>query len=137
MYAIRSYYEDPEVSDEMARTVKRRKWTLKLGAKVATLITREGRAELTIDTGEVLDAAKALVCIGRRPATSPLTPTKAEITLDARGFVVVDEHLKAAKNIYAVGDVNGRAMLAHAAEHQALYAVDHILGRADKRNNFV
>lgn len=125
-------WEDPEVSEEMARIVKRRKWTLKLGARVKTLVSKEGRAELALESGEVLDAAKALVCIGRRPATSPLTPTKAEIMLDARGFVTVDAHLKAAKSIYAVGDVNGRAMLAHAAEHQALYAVDHILGRMDK-----
>ncbi len=125
-------WEDPEVSEEMARTLKRRKWTLKLGARVRTLVSTNGRAELTLESGEVLDAAKALVCIGRRPATAPLTPTRAGIALDARGFIVVDAHLKAAERIHAVGDVNGRAMLAHAAEHQAAYAVDHILGRTDK-----
>lgn len=125
-------WEDPEVSEEMARILKRRKWTLRLEARVKTLITKEGRAELTLDTGEVLDGDKALVCIGRRPATGPLTPGKAGIDLDTRGFAVVDSHLKAAARIYAVGDVNGRAMLAHAAEHQAAYAVDHLLGRTDR-----
>ena len=37
----------------------------------------------------------------------------------------------AAPGIYAIGDVNGRQLLAHAAEMQGLHAVNHILGRKD------
>ena len=36
--------------------------------------------------------------------------------------------------IYAIGDVNGRMMLAHAAEMQAIHVVNHILGKADEIN---
>ena len=35
------------------------------------------------------------------------------------------------KGVYAIGDVNGRQMLAHAAEMQAVRAVNHILGKSD------
>ncbi|EPR44258.1 Pyridine nucleotide-disulfide oxidoreductase, FAD/NAD(P)-binding domain containing protein [Desulfovibrio sp. X2] len=123
-------WEDPEVSDELARVCKRRKWTVKLGARVASLRTENGAAHLALESGETLSAEKALVCIGRRPAVEPLVPAKAGISLTPRGFVAVDEHLRATDSIYAVGDVNGRAMLAHAAEHQAAHAVDHFLGKA-------
>ena len=33
--------------------------------------------------------------------------------------------------VYAIGDVNGKQMLAHAAEMQAIRAVNHILGKTD------
>ena len=39
--------------------------------------------------------------------------------------------LSATTSLYAIGDVNGRQMLAHAAEMQAVHAVNHILGKAD------
>lgn len=122
-------WEDAEVSEEMARICKRRKWTLKLGARVKSLRTSENQAELVLESGETLHAAKALVCIGRRPATDGLCAEKAGIVLNPRGFTQVDESLRASAAVYAVGDVNGRAMLAHAAEHQALFAVDHALGK--------
>jgi dihydrolipoamide dehydrogenase len=44
------------------------------------------------------------------------------------GWITTDEFLQAAPNIYAIGDVNGRTLLAHAAEHQGRYAVLHALG---------
>ena len=44
------------------------------------------------------------------------------------GWVRTDKFLMATPTIYAVGDVNGRTLLAHAAENQARYAVRHFLG---------
>lgn len=47
----------------------------------------------------------------------------------ANGFYVTDEHfMTSAAGVYAVGDVNGRSIYAHAASAQALAAVNHILG---------
>ncbi|NLA25194.1 MAG: NAD(P)/FAD-dependent oxidoreductase [Bacteroidales bacterium] len=52
-----------------------------------------------------------------------------KIALDESGFVAVNEFLQTnIKNIYAVGDVNGKSYLAHAASAQALFAVNHIAG---------
>ena len=88
-----------------------------------------------------IDADVILMATGRQPNTDGLHLEAAGITLDQRGNIPVDENFQfpppterargKAAPIYAIGDVNGRQMLAHAAEMQAVRAVNHILGRTD------
>ncbi len=123
--------EDPEVSKALQSSFKRRKWDIRLGVKVSSVATKSGKALLTLDTGEELEADKALVAVGRRPNTGDLGLEKAGIETSGPGWINVDRNLAAAPGIYAVGDVNGRAMLAHAASHQAHYVVSRIAGEND------
>jgi dihydrolipoamide dehydrogenase len=53
------------------------------------------------------------------------------ITLTPQGAIPVDENYRAGDGIYAIGDANGKQMLAHAAEMQAVHAVNQILGKTD------
>ena len=80
-----------------------------------------------------LDADVILMATGRKPRTEGLNVEAAGITLAPNGTIPVDNNyqLSALGNIYAIGDVNGRQMLAHAAEMQAVHAVNHILGKTD------
>ena len=88
-----------------------------------------------------IDADVILMATGRQPNTDGLHLEAAGITLDQRGNIPVDENFQLpllperaggkAAPIYAIGDVNGQQMLAHAAEMQAVRAVNHILGRTD------
>ena len=55
----------------------------------------DGRVVLTVTDGTELRAEELLVATGRRPVTVDLEAEKAGVELDARGFVVVDEHLRA------------------------------------------
>ena len=64
-----------------------------------------------------IDADVILMATGRKPRTE--------------GYTDVDENFRVSDGVYAIGDVNGRQMLAHAAEMQAVRAVNHILGRTD------
>ena len=59
-----------------------------------------------------------------------LAPEKAGLALHPKGWLAVDANLRCAEYVYAAGDVNGRVLLAHAADHQARYAVDHAAGSA-------
>ena len=68
---------------------------------------------------------------GRKPRTEGLNLEAAGITLAPNGTIPVNENYEAISHLYAIGDVNGRQMLAHAAEMQAVRAVNHILGRQD------
>ncbi|MBQ8656183.1 MAG: NAD(P)/FAD-dependent oxidoreductase [Prevotella sp.] len=77
-----------------------------------------------------IDADVILIATGRQANTEGLNLEAAGITPDARGFITVDEHFRCG-HIYAIGDVNGRQMLAHAAEMQAVSVVNHMLGRQD------
>ena len=82
-----------------------------------------------------IDADTILIATGRQADTEGLNLPAAGITPDARGFIPVDDNMQvtllASLPIYAIGDVNGRQLLAHAAEMQAVRAVNHILGRQD------
>ena len=88
-----------------------------------------------------LDADIILMATGRKPRTEGLNLEAAGITLAPNGAIPVNPEtfvldalspsLPDSPKIYAIGDVNGRQMLAHAAEMQAVRAVNHILGKAD------
>lgn len=70
-------------------------------------------------------AAMVLMSVGRR-AVLPEGIENAGVMV-SRGFIEVDEHMQAADGVYAIGDVNGKCMLAHAATAQGRVALAHIL----------
>lgn len=78
-----------------------------------------------------IDADLILMATGRKPRTEGLNLAAAGVTLAPNGAIPVDENYEVIPHLYAIGDVNGRQMLAHAAEMQAVRALNHILGRAD------
>ena len=85
-----------------------------------------------------IDADVILMATGRKPRTDGLNLEAAGITLAPNGSILVDDNFQVVSHpsphtshLYAIGDVNGRQMLAHAAEMQAVRAVNHILGEGD------
>ncbi|WP_243547096.1 dihydrolipoyl dehydrogenase family protein [Pseudodesulfovibrio tunisiensis] len=123
--------EHPEVSKALQSMFKRWKWDVRTGVRVASVKTVDGKAVLTLDSGDVIEAEKALVAVGRGPVSDSIGLEQAGVTLE-RGFIKVDGQLRATDDIYAIGDVNGMIQLAHAASHQAHYAAMHAAGRTDE-----
>ena len=94
---------------------------------------------------ESVEADVILMATGRKPHTDGLNLEALGITLAPNGAIPVDDNFQYCGNhnsqlsivncqlpkVYAIGDVNGRQMLAHAAEMQAIHAVNHILGKQD------
>lgn len=78
-----------------------------------------------------VEADLVLVATGRAANTEGLNLEAAGIATDRRGIVVDPDTFLAAPHVYAIGDVNGRQMLAHAATYQGLRVVNHILGHTD------
>ncbi|TDE00595.1 dihydrolipoyl dehydrogenase [Jiangella asiatica] len=127
--------EDPEVSKELARQYK------KLGVDVRTStrvdsIDDSGNpgnpVRVTVTTGdkqEVLEADKVLQAIGFAPRVEGYGLDKAGVTVTERGAIQVDEYLRTSvPSIYAIGDVTGKLLLAHAAEAMAVVAAETIAG---------
>ena len=78
-----------------------------------------------------IDADVILMATGRKPRVQK-DLANTGIDYDERKGIAVDENFETnVKGVYAIGDVNARQMLAHAAEMQAVRAVNHILGKAD------
>ena len=78
-----------------------------------------------------IEADVILMATGRKPRVQA-DFANAGIEYDEHKGVTVDENFKTTVNgIYAIGDVNGRQMLAHAAEMQAIHVVNQIIGKKD------
>ncbi|MCK9894593.1 NAD(P)/FAD-dependent oxidoreductase [Frankia sp. AgB32] len=97
------------------------------GTDVNTSAAADGEAPTSLEADEILVAA------GRTPATAELG--LAAFGLRPDGFIEVDDQLRAVGVadgwLYAVGDVNGRALLTHMGKYQARIAADVITGRRD------
>ena len=75
---------------------------------------------------------KVLMAVGRRASFESLNLEAAGIAYDRRG-ICVDENMQTnVPGVYAIGDVNGRMMLAHVASFQGRRALNHICGHTDK-----
>ena len=77
-----------------------------------------------------IDADAILIATGRQANTKGLNLEAAGINPATNGSIPVDDNYQCS-HLYAIGDVNGRQLLAHAAEMQAVRAVNHILGKTD------
>lgn len=91
-----------------------------------------GPVKATLSDGRIISADAVLVGLGRQPATTDLGV--ASVGLEPGGFVPVDDTM-AVQNVpggwlYAVGDVNGRALLTHQGKYQARALGDLIAARA-------
>ena len=125
---------DKDCSKELMRALKKTGVKFHLKHKVTDVKGTKTKAKVTVekrDGGEpfVIDADYCLIAIGRRPYTDNLGLDAAGVTLDDRGRVVVDDHLRTAQpHIYAIGDVIVGAMLAHKAEEEGMFVAETIVG---------
>lgn len=105
------------------------------------------RMKTAVENLADIDADVILMATGRKPRTEGLGLEHLGITLAPNGAIPVDDDFRVISSLplekpregeqrsemgmYAIGDVNGRQMLAHAAEMQAVHAVNQILGKSD------
>ena len=120
--------EDPEVGATLHAHYRRAGWAIHTGRRIQSLSTVNGRSLLRFEDGGELTAAASLLCVGRKPMASAIAPEAAALPLKPGGWLDTDDCLRCTENIYAVGDVNGRLLLANAADDQGRYAVDHAAG---------
>lgn len=114
---------DKEVAKRLRSTLSRRGIKIVVGAAVTAI--REGMQVVYAGKkgDETIECDAVIMAVGRRPVV-PQGCEEAGVNLTPRGFIEVDDDmLTSAPGIYAVGDVNGRCMLAHAAAAQARVAL--------------
>ncbi len=120
--------EEEFAGEQVAESLRGRGVDVRLGAK-ATSVRRSGEVVVTLEDGEEVAGDELLVAAGRRPRTEDLGVQT--VGLEPGASIEVDEHMRSHAHtwLYAVGDVNGRALLTHQGKEQARIAADHILGR--------
>lgn len=123
--------EDGEVSALLARELKKLKVRVMTGVKIDCFQTENGRAIATLLDGEVIEAEKALVSIGRTFPTGPLGLGNAGVKTADNGAIETDNNMRtSAPGIYAVGDVAGKNLLAYTAYREGALAADQCAGVA-------
>ncbi|RDI54059.1 dihydrolipoyl dehydrogenase [Nocardia mexicana] len=122
--------EDKDIGVALGRSFGKRGISVLTGSTVESIAQGDAlRVTVGGPQARELDADVVLVGVGRRPNTADLGLDVAGITTDARGFIEVDDQLRTGvEHVYAIGDVTGRALLAHVASHQGLTAADVIAG---------
>ena len=124
----------PRFDTDMAKRLKQSLSKRGINIEVQAQVTRiDGNTVTYIkkDKEYTVQADRILMAVGRRPNTDGLNLEAAGIDYTRKGITVNDSFETSAPSIYAVGDVTGGIMLAHAATYQGLRALNSICGQSD------
>ncbi|MBP1933549.1 dihydrolipoyl dehydrogenase [Ammoniphilus resinae] len=125
--------EDPDISKEMTRILKKRKVKIQTGVTLLpdSLIKKENLIRIRGMVGEQekeFESEKLLITIGRSANVENIGLENTEIRVE-QGVVVVNQMYQTDEShIYAVGDMIGGLQLAHVASREGIIAVEHIAG---------
>ncbi|MGZ8665878.1 MAG: dihydrolipoyl dehydrogenase family protein [Solirubrobacterales bacterium] len=121
--------EEPFAGEQLAESLRSGGIDVRTGAK-ASAVRRVGEGiVLELEEEGMLEAAELLVAAGREALTADIGLDSVGVAPD--GYLEVDDRLRVEGSdwLYAVGDVNGRALLTHMGKYQARIAADNILGK--------
>jgi dihydrolipoamide dehydrogenase len=125
--------EDAEVSKELAKAYKKLGVDVLTSTRVDAIDDSGDKVKVTV-TGkdgnqQTLEADKVMQAIGFQPRVDGYGLDKIGVKLTERGAIEADGFLRTnVPNIFAIGDVNAKLMLAHAAEAQGVIAAETIAG---------
>lgn len=125
--------EDEEISKELKKEFEKRKIKCLVGHKVESVeATKTGvKVRVSVEGKEtILEADQALVAIGFRPNSKGLGLEDAGVKINERGFVEINEKMQTnVPNIWAIGDVTGKLMLAHVGSAMGIVCAENIAGQ--------
>jgi dihydrolipoamide dehydrogenase len=123
---------DVDLGRELERVFKRQGIEVLTRHRFERLARAEGGAEVTVvgpQGPRTLAAAKVLVAVGRAPLSQDIGLEAAGVQTE-KGFVVTGPDMQTSvRGVYAIGDLVGPLLLAHAASEQGLIAVEAMAGR--------
>jgi pyruvate/2-oxoglutarate dehydrogenase complex dihydrolipoamide dehydrogenase (E3) component len=121
--------EEPEAGDLLAEVFGREGIGVHVGKHVTGVGHNGGRFTVTIEGGEELTGEALLVATGRRTDLAGIGVGAVGIDETLRA-IPVDDHLRAAPGVWALGDITGKGAFTHMSMYQAGIVVADILGKA-------
>jgi hypothetical protein len=124
--------EEPVASQQVSDALRDAGVDVRAGAKASAVRGESGESgEVTVELegGDSVSGEELLVAIGRRARTHGIGLETVGIA--AERWLEVDDRLRVGGTdwLYAIGDVNGRALLTHMGKYQGRIACDNILGK--------
>ncbi|MCW2775176.1 MAG: dihydrolipoamide dehydrogenase [Nocardioides sp.] len=132
--------EDPDVSKELLKQYKKLGVKVLLSTKVESIDDSGDKVKVVVSKDgnqETLEADKVLQAIGFAPRVEGYGLDAAGVRLTDRGAIEIDSRGRTnVDNIYAIGDVTGKLMLAHTAEAMGVVAAETIAGAETVEINY-
>lgn len=120
---------DSEIAQHAHRTFEKQGLIFRTSTMVESAKVVQGKCQVQIKGGEMLEADRVLLSTGRVPATLELGLEEVGIPLDKRGFIEVDaRYFTGRGNVFAIGDCIGGMMLAHKAMEEGVVCVEQMCG---------
>lgn len=124
---------DTDLAKRLKQSLSKRGISVETQAQVTSITECDADAYTVSYTRkgkeETVTAEKVLMAVGRRANVASLNLDDIGLEYTPRGIVTDERTMQTnIPHIYAVGDINGRMMLAHAATFQGIVALDHIMG---------
>jgi dihydrolipoamide dehydrogenase len=123
--------DEPFAGEEVAAALRGR---FGVDVRVGDLVesVRAGGAGVIaeLQDGGAIEGEEILVAVGRKPHTGDLGLDAIGVEADEHGFLAVDDQMRVggSDSLYAIGDVNGRALFTHVGKYQAWIAAENLLG---------
>ena len=119
---------DEEISRRLALLFKKKKIDIQTGVIVEKVVDRSNGVYVRLNNGKTLNVGMVLIAIGRTLNSNGIGLEYVGVEVGARGEVITDEYLRTSvPNIYAIGDINNKALLAHAASSQGNQVAENIV----------
>jgi dihydrolipoamide dehydrogenase len=125
---------DSDIIEEISKIAKSKGIKIFTGSKVEQIIQGEDGQSIVVfskdNEKKYISADKVLMAVGRQPSLDGLGVASLGLELNdkGRGIKVNEKMQTNIPNIYAIGDVTNRVLLAHVASHQGIVAVKNIMG---------
>jgi pyruvate/2-oxoglutarate dehydrogenase complex dihydrolipoamide dehydrogenase (E3) component len=124
--------EDPAVSAAMEKAFRGDGIEVRTGSRPARVERRGGGVAVILDDGSSVEGTHLLVATGRVPNTDDLGCDAANVRLDGRGFVAVDDGFRtSAEGVFAIGDCTGGPQFTHRAWDDGRILFDILTGQRE------
>jgi dihydrolipoamide dehydrogenase len=121
--------EDEEISQMTERELKKRGVEIRAGVAVEQVVRQPDAVTAHLRDGLSLNVEQVLVSVGRGFNSKGIGLEKAAVQVGTRGEIQVNDRMETnVSGVYAIGDVVGKAMLAHVASAQGKVAAENLLG---------
>jgi dihydrolipoamide dehydrogenase len=124
--------DEPFAGEEVATALRGRFGVdVRVNAEVESVRAGGAGVIVELEGGGTVDGEELLVAVGRKPHTDDIGLDAIGAEPDDNGFLEVDDRMRVGgrENLFAIGDVNGRALFTHVGKYQAWIVAENLLGR--------
>lgn len=128
---------DADIAKRLKQSLTKKGIKILTGAAAKGIQEKGTELELVYEVKgkeETVVSSLVLMAVGRAPRIENLGLEKTNIEYSPRGIKVNEDMKTSVENVYAIGDINAKMMLAHVASFQGLRALNSIDKKADSIN---